>query len=87
MTESDKHRLYAAALAASDSPLDSDVFKQVCQRIEIFDAAGKPNQEYTDFVSKHIKWSAEADAGEFRREIDTRDKARAYVNQHLVTGS
>lgn len=33
----EKHRLYSAALAASESPLDTDLFKDVCKKIEIFD--------------------------------------------------
>ena len=83
-TEDEKHRLYAAALAASDSPLDSEIFKSVCQRIEIFDATGKPNDKYMQFVSAHVDWAAKPQAAQFRNQIDTPQKARQYIDQHLV---
>ena len=40
LTRDEKHRLYAAALAASDSPLDTQIFKEVCSAIGISDSAG-----------------------------------------------
>ena len=84
LTENEKHRLYAAALAASDSPLDSDLFKTVCQKIEIFDASGKPTQHYMSFISDHIQWSMEPANREFGHEINTPEKARQYISQHLA---
>jgi len=83
-TEDEKHRLYAAALAVSDSPLDSEVFKDVCQRIEIFDASGKPNDKYIQFVSAHVDWAARPQAAQFRNQIDTPQKARQYIDEHLT---
>ena len=83
MSEDEKHRLYSAALAASESPLDTDTFKDVCRTIDIFDAAGKPNQKYLIFVSDHVNWSLGPGNQGFRRQIDTREKAREYINQYL----
>jgi hypothetical protein len=83
LTEDEKHRLYSAALAASESPLDTDTFKAVCQRIGIFDGAGKPNDQYMAFVSQHVNWGTRSEAGEFRHEIDSKDKAKEYIKQHL----
>ena len=83
LTDDEKHRLYAAALATSDSPLDTDLFKQVCQRIEIFDANNSPNDQYLKFVAQHIDWSMKSATNEFRREIDSKDKARDYISKHL----
>ena len=82
-TEDEKHRLYSAALAASESPLDTDTFKDVCQRIGIFDAAGKPNDQYMAFVSQHVNWGMKSEASQFRHEINSKDKAREYIKQHL----
>jgi len=84
LTEDEKHRLYAAALAVSDSPLDSDVFKGVCQRIEVFDASGKPNDRYMDFVSAHIDWAIRPQTEQFRNQINTPQKARQYIDEHLA---
>ena len=82
-TEDEKHRLYSAALAASESPLDTDTFKDVCQMIGIFDDSGKPNDQYMPFVSQHVNWGMRSEASEFRHEINSKDKAREYINQHL----
>ncbi len=79
----DKHGLYSAALAASDSPLETDNFKNVCQGIGIFDGAGKPNDQYMGFVSQHVDWAMKSETDQFRREIDSKDKAREYIKQHL----
>lgn len=83
LTEDDKHRLYSAALAASESPLDTDTFKDVCQRIGIYDAQGQPNDQYMAFVSQHVNWGMQSQASQFRHEINSKDKARDYIKQHL----
>jgi len=83
LTEDQRHRLYAAALAASSSPLDSDLFRIVCERIEIFDSAGKPNDRYAEFVAAHVSWSMKPDGQQFRREIKSEEKAREYISQNL----
>lgn len=83
LTEDEKHRLYSAALAASESPLDTNTFKDVCQTIGIFDDSGKPNDQYMAFVSQHVNWGTGSDASNFRREINSKDKAREYISQHL----
>ena len=85
LTEDEKHRLYSAALAASDSPLDTDAFKDVCQRIGIFDAAGKPNDQYMAFMSAHVNWGMKPETEQFRQEINSKEKARDYLKRHLST--
>ena len=84
-TDDQKHRLYSAALAASDSPIETRAFTDVCHTIGIFDARGKPNDEYMNFVSRHVDWANRDETEEFRREIDSKEKARAYVEKHLAT--
>ena len=83
LNEDQRHRLYAAALAASDSPLDTETFKDVCQHIGVFDAAGKPNDQYMAFVSQHVDWGMKSEANEFRHEINSKDRARQYIEAHL----
>jgi hypothetical protein len=83
LSEDEVHRLYSAALAASESPLDSDLFKTVCQKVGIFDANNRPNDRYMAFVARHVDWSAQAETETFRHEINTREKARDYLNRHL----
>ena len=83
LTEDEKHRLYSAALAASESPLDADDFKNVCRQIGVFEANGKPNDYYMAFVSQHVDWSMKLETDQFKREIDSKEKARAYIIKHL----
>ena len=82
LSEDQRHRLYAAALAASDSPLDSQEFKSVCRAIGIFDVNDRPNDEYSDFVGEHVRWAMNANGKQFRLEIDTKDKARNYLSRY-----
>ena len=83
LSEDEKHRLYAAALAASDSPLDTEIFRLACQKIGVFDAGGRPNDKYQGFVSEHVNWSMTSESESFRREINTRERASDYVTRHL----
>jgi hypothetical protein len=83
LSRDEKHRLYSAALAASESPLDTDQFKEVCQRIGIFDGDGKPNNHYMAFVGEHVDWGMNSETENFRQEINTKEKARAYIDRHL----
>jgi hypothetical protein len=83
LTEDEKHRLYSAALAAGESPLESELFKDVCRKIGIFDAQGKPNDNYMSFVSAHVEWAMKAQTEQFKTEINSREKAREYLSKHL----
>jgi hypothetical protein len=82
-TNDEKHRLYSAALAASESPLDTDLFKEVCRKIGIFDPDGTPNENYLPFVTEHVDWGTQPENHQFKREIDSKEKARKYINEHL----
>jgi hypothetical protein len=81
-TEDEKHRLYAAALAASEFPLESKTFKEVCEKIGIFDSAGTQNDRYMRFVAAHIEWAMKPESQPFKSEINTREKAREYINKN-----
>jgi hypothetical protein len=83
LNREERHKLYSAALAASDSPLDTELFKAVCRKIEIFDAAGNPNGNYMPFVQEHIAWGLQPETNQFRLEINTKEKALDYVAKHL----
>ena len=83
LTEDERHRLYSAGLAASESPLDTDLFKDVCKKIGVFGADGRPNDRYLAFVATHVDWAMKPETEAFKREINTKEKARDYINQHL----
>jgi hypothetical protein len=82
-TEEEKHRLYAAALSASEFPLESETFKEVCKKIGIFDDHGNQNDNYMGFVSAHFEWAMKSQTEQFKQEINTREKARDYLNKSL----
>ena len=84
LTADEKHRLYAAALAASEFPLESTSFKEVCERIGIFDAQGDPNENYMGFVAAHLEWVMKAETKSFKTEINTREKAREFLNKYTL---
>jgi hypothetical protein len=83
LTEEEKHRLYAAALGASEVPLESETFTKVCRKIGVFDDHGNQNDKYLEFVSAHLEWAMKPETRAFKREIDTREKAGDYINKHL----
>jgi hypothetical protein len=84
LNEDEKHRLYSAALAASESPLDTETFKRVCREIGIVDAQGQANDQYMAFMSAHVNWGMKPETEQFRQEINTQQKAREYISQHLA---
>jgi uncharacterized lipoprotein NlpE involved in copper resistance len=84
MSEDEKHRLYTAALAVSESPLDTKLFSDVCKKIGIYDVEGKPTDRYMSFVQAHIDWVTRSENEHFRQEINSQDKARHYLTVHLV---
>jgi hypothetical protein len=83
LTEDETHRLFAAALAASEFPLDSEIFIEVCNKIGIFDAHGNPNDNYMGFVTAHLEWAMKTENQPFKREINTQEKASKYLDKYL----
>jgi hypothetical protein len=83
LSEDEKHRLYSAALAVSESPLESATFKEVCKKIGIFDAGGNPNDKYMAFVSEHVSWGMKPETEQFRRGINSKEKAQDYIRKCL----
>jgi len=59
------------------------VFKGACQSIGIFDKTGQPNDNYMVFVTRHVDWGTSPEAEDFRRQINTKEKAEAYLHEHL----
>ena len=83
LTEDEKHRLYAAALAASEFPLESKIFKEVCNKIGIFDTGGNQNDNYMGFVTAHMEWAIKTQTEQFKQEINSKEKAQEYINKYL----
>jgi hypothetical protein len=77
MNEDDQHKLFHAASATRDSA----VMNRVWRKLGLTDADGTPNDKYAEFTKDHIAWLFRN--ADFLQEIDTEQKARAYVDAHI----
>ena len=57
--------------------------EKCARRLESSTPDGKPNDNYMTFVAAHVDWGMKAEIEQFRREINTREKAREYISKHL----
>jgi predicted metalloprotease len=74
MSEDDKHKLFQAAGLTKDNPLILRVLKKI----------GFPNgtgEGYSEFVKDHFSWAMKN--LEFIQSVNTPEKARAYVDEHI----
>lgn len=77
MSEEDKHRLFQAASMSTDPEL----VHRVGVKIGILNEDFTPEEGYVGFVRDHVSWALRS--GDFIQSINTPEKARAYVNQHM----
>ena len=74
MSEDDKHKLFQAAGLTKDNPLILRVLKKI----------GFPNETgegYPEFIKDHLRWAMKN--LEFIQSVNTPEKARAYVDEHI----
>ena len=77
MNEDDQHKLFHAASATRDSA----TIQRVWRKLGLTDSDGTPNDKYTEFTKDHIAWLFRN--SDFLQEINTEQKARAYVDAHI----
>lgn len=77
MSEDDRHKLYQAAASTQDQ----DLIRQVSEKLGLLDANGSANDEYGPFIRAHISWLFKNT--DFVQSINTPEKARAYVDEHI----
>ena len=77
MSDDDKHKLYQAAGMTGDAEL----IRRVSIKIGLMDEDYTPGENYQSFVSGHVDWALRNT--DFINSINTPDKARAYLNEHL----
>jgi len=77
MSEDDRHKLFQAGAATRDAALN----RRVWDKLGFLNANGSPNDEYGTFVRDHIAWLFKNT--DFVQTINTPEKARAYVNEHI----
>ena len=77
MSDDDKHKLYQAAGMTGDAEL----IRRVSVKIGLMDEDYTPGDNYQTFITEHIDWAVRS--GDFINSINTADKARAYINEHM----
>ena len=77
MSDDDKHKLYQAAGMTGDAEL----IRRVSIKIGLMDEDYTPGDNYQSFVSEHVDWALRNT--DFINSINTPEKARAYLNQHM----
>ena len=77
MSNDDKHKLYQAAGTTGDAEL----IRRVSVKIGLMDEDFTPGDNYSAFISEHLEWATRNTA--FIQSINTPEKARAYVNDHM----
>ena len=77
MSNDDKHKLYHAATVTGNAGL----MQRVMTKLGLMDDDGIPLDGYQEFLTQHAAWVFRN--LDFVREVSTKDKAQAYVDQHL----
>jgi hypothetical protein len=77
MSDDDKHKLYFAAGMTGEA----EVVRRVSVKLGLTDEDFTPGGNYEKFVQEHIGWVLRNQ--DFVQTVNTREKARAYVNEHF----
>ena len=77
MSEDDKHKLYQAAGITKDGEL----VRRVSVKIGLMNDDFTEGGNYAQFVREHFSWAIRN--ADFIQSVNTPEKARAYVNEHL----
>jgi hypothetical protein len=77
LSEDDKHKLYHAANVTGDP----EVIRRVNVKLGLMDEDFTPGEKFEEFNREHIPWAGRN--YEWVLSINTPEKARAYVNEHL----
>ena len=77
MSKDDRHKLYYAAGLTGDSEL----IRRVLVKIEVLNEDFTMGDKYQAFVDEQASWTI--NNMDFIQSINTPEKARAYVNEHI----
>ena len=77
LSDDDKHKLYYAAGMTGEG----EVVRRVSVKLGLMNEDFTPGAEYEKFVQAHIGWILRNT--DFIQTVNTPEKARAYVNEHL----
>ncbi|HEX2272013.1 MAG TPA: hypothetical protein VHH35_20895 [Pyrinomonadaceae bacterium] len=77
LSEDDKHKLFQAAAVTGDAELQ----RRVWVKIGIMEEDFTQGNKFGEFAAAHISWSARN--YQWVLSMDSAEKARAYINEHL----
>jgi predicted metalloprotease len=77
MSEDGKHKLFHAIGVANDVELT----QKVLRKFGFLTSSGSNSAEYQQFLKEHFSWAVKNT--EFIQEMNTPQKARAYVEEHI----
>jgi hypothetical protein len=77
MSDDDRHKLFLAASMTSDF----DLVHRVNVKLGLMTEDNSPTDQYTEFLKDHFTWSLRNT--DFIQSLNTAEKARDYVNQHI----
>ena len=77
LSNDEKHRLFQAGNVTGDV----EVIRRVNVKLGLMDEDFTPGEKYREFTAEHVSWAGKN--YEFVLSINTPEKARAYVNEHL----
>jgi hypothetical protein len=77
LSEDDKHKLFQAAAMTGDAELQ----RRVWVKIGILDEDFSQGDKFAEFAAAHVGWAIRN--YQWVGSIDSREKARAYVNENL----
>jgi len=77
LSDDDKHKLFQAGAMTGDSELA----QRVNVKIGILNEDFTPTDEYPGFLGDHVTWSFQDT--DFIKTLNTPEKAKAYVDEHL----
>ena len=77
LSDDDKHKLYQAAGMTGDAEL----VRRVSVKIGLMNDDFTEGNNYKEFVRDHFSWAIRN--ADFIQSVNTPEKARAYVNEHL----
>ena len=77
LSDDDKHKLFQAGAMSGDSELA----QRVNVKLGLLNEDSTPTDEYPGFLGNHVTWSFRNT--DFIKSINTSEKAKAYVEEHL----
>jgi hypothetical protein len=77
LSDDEKHKLYQAAGVSGDAEL----VRRVSIKIGLMGEDYTPSAEYESFIKNHFSWAVRN--AEFIQSINDKEKAIAYVNEHI----